>query len=945
MASSITSLLAPSLSHTVSQKPTATAASGSRVAHQGGILEGSNPSKYDPKNPIIIFIIQAGIIIIFCRILHFPLSKIRQPRVIAEIIGGILLGPSVFGRIPGFTNAIFPTASIPALSLAANLGLVLFLFLVGLEVDMRLLVSNWRIALSVGAAGMALPFGLGCAIAYGLYHQFRTESGLVPISFGTYMLFVGVAMAITAFPVLCRILTELQLLQDRVGVVVLSAGVGNDVIGWILLALCVALVNAGSGISALYVLLTSVAYVLFLVYAIRPLFLWILRKTGSIQNGPSQPIVGLTVLMILASAFFTGIIGVHPIFGAFLVGLICPHDGGFAIKLTEKIEDLVTVFFLPLYFALSGLSTNIGLLDSGITWAYVIGVIAVAFVGKFVGGTIAARLCKMVWRESFTVGVMMSCKGLVELIVLVSRPAVEYSFGASADNTKNIGLQARILSQRTFTIFVVMALVTTFATTPLTIALYPPWYRKKMAAWRRGDIDWDGNDLSQDSASMDAHTIGAKESYASEIRRLLVYLRLESLPSLFAFVSLFSDDRPGRLRSRVHPSRITAKADDRPQGKRGDSQEGPLQIHGLRMLQLTERLSSVMKDSEIGDVSTKDPVVNSFHSFGQLKNLAVSGDVEIVPEGCYVDELNRAAVAQGSDMVLLPWSENGSLSETENTTVEDSKQHVFEEGAQSQFIASFLTKSPCQTAIFINNGFGSLAARQPGNLTRRKSKISLGSSHGLPSAAVIDRHHHVFFPFYGGPDDRAAMRLVLRLARNPDVTATILFVNMLDPWLKRGSSGEATPNDPSDPSSPSITSVDITEAQITFFKQEKAFWLECQYALPVELASRVLFDTMLSQQPLQDTLARAQAEVASSAAVHSAGDLIVLGRGSGSVCGFRPEMLGLLRQARRSKHAGSQCLGEAAQMFIGMEVEASLLIVRAGRHGNGGGDSDGREHV
>jgi Kef-type K+ transport system membrane component KefB len=216
-------------------------------------------------------------------------------------------------------------------------------------------------------------------------------------------------------------LTELKLLNSQVGVVVLSAGVGNDVVGWILLALCVALVNAGSGISALYVLLTCVAFILFLVFAVRPVFLWILKRSGSIQNGPSQTIVGLTILMTLASAFFTGIIGVHPIFGAFLVGLICPHEGGFAIKLTEKIEDLVCVFFLPLYFALSGLSTNIGLLDSSITWAYVFGVIFVAFFGKLIGGTIAARLSKLVWRESLTIGVLMSCKGLVELIVLVSR--------------------------------------------------------------------------------------------------------------------------------------------------------------------------------------------------------------------------------------------------------------------------------------------------------------------------------------------------------------------------------------------------------------------------------------------------------------------------------------------------------------------------------------------
>lgn len=214
-------------------------------------------------------------------------------------------------------------------------------------------------------------------------------------------------------------MTELKLLQTQVGVVVLSAGVGNDVVGWILLALCVALVNAGSGISALWVLLTCFGYVLVLTFAIRPVFVWVLKRSGSLQHGPTQTMVAMTILMMLASSFFTGIIGVHPIFGAFLVGLICPHDGGFAIKLTEKIEDLICAFFLPLYFALSGLSTNIGLLDSGITWAYVIGVIAVAFFGKVIGGTLAARFCGLIWRESFTIGALMSCKGLVELIVLV----------------------------------------------------------------------------------------------------------------------------------------------------------------------------------------------------------------------------------------------------------------------------------------------------------------------------------------------------------------------------------------------------------------------------------------------------------------------------------------------------------------------------------------------
>lgn len=280
------------------------AATGARP--QGGIIEGLNPILYNPKDPIALFIVQACIIIIFCRLLHYPLSRLAQPRVIAEVIGGILLGPSVMMRIPGFKDNIFPTESMPVLSNVANLGLLLFLFLVGLEVDTRMFRSNWFVALNVGLAGMILPFGLGFGVAWGLYNEYRLESGLADISFGVYGLFIGTALSITAFPVLCRILSELQLLSSPVGVTVLAAGIGNDVTGWVLLALSVALVNNASGLTALYVFLTAVAWVLFLVFAVRPCFFWILRRSGSIQNGPSPGIVALTLLMTLISAWFTG---------------------------------------------------------------------------------------------------------------------------------------------------------------------------------------------------------------------------------------------------------------------------------------------------------------------------------------------------------------------------------------------------------------------------------------------------------------------------------------------------------------------------------------------------------------------------------------------------------------------------------------------------------------
>jgi len=195
---------------------------------------------------------------------------------------------------------------MPVFNNVANLGLLVFLFLVALEVDMRLFTQNWKAALSVGFAGMILPFGLGFAIAYGIYHQFHAGVAEHPISFGVFGLFIGTALSITAFPVLCRILSELNLLRCNVGVTVLAAGIGNDVTGWILLALCVALVNNSNGLAALWALLCCIGWTLMLVFVVRPPFIWVLRRTGSLQNGPTQGMVALTMLMVLASAWFTG---------------------------------------------------------------------------------------------------------------------------------------------------------------------------------------------------------------------------------------------------------------------------------------------------------------------------------------------------------------------------------------------------------------------------------------------------------------------------------------------------------------------------------------------------------------------------------------------------------------------------------------------------------------
>lgn len=482
--------------------------------------------------------------------------------------------------------------------------------------------------------------------------------------------------------------------------------------------------------------------------------------------------------------------------------------------------------------------------------------------------------------------------------------------------SKNIGLQAKILSTRTFTIFVVMALVTTFATTPLTTAFYPPWYQKKLAAWKRGEIDWDENPLGQDTQSIDQDPVATDKHDASDVRKLLVYLRLESLPSLFTFISLLGSEKPVGSVPQVHPSKVGTNAEDDNHGTWPLITQRPLHVHGLRMLELTERLSSVMKDTEIEDVSTKDPVVNSFHSFGQLNNLATSGDVEIVPEGSYAHTLANSASEHGTDMVLLPWSESGSLSETTSTTVEHSRQRMLENGPHTLFLASFLNEAPCHAAVFVNNNITNLARREQA-LSPMKSRHSLRSTHGVSSMPAAPLTHHIFFPFFGGLDDRIALRFVLRLARKPSVTATIVLMD-----VEQSSGGEMAEQKGAMKSIRSSSEASIQE--------DKSFFAAMKDSLSSELEARVVFDHVHSTRPLRDTFQRAQAEVGQ--APKSSGDLIVLGRSRESGIQFKAETDGLLSTVGQTDHAGSdvsQVLGDVAHVFIATAVKASLLVIQA----------------
>lgn len=454
-----------------------------------------------------------------------------------------------------------------------------------------------------------------------------------------------------------------------------------------------------------------------------------------------------------------------------------------------------------------------------------------------------------------------------------------------------------------------MALITTFATTPLVSFLYPPWYQKKLTAWKRGEIDWDGNRLVSDSGSTDGPL---EKTDSGEIRRLLVYLRLDSLPSLFTFMNLLGPDRASNSVNKLHPRKPSypGSGDQTPLlGK-------PLRVHGLRMFELTERLSSVMSEADVDDCSTKDPVVNAFHTFGQLSNVATSGKVQCVPPNSFAETLHSSAAEYGSDLVLLPWSEAGTLSDCNSSGPLNDQ---LGQGTHSDFVKDFLADAPCNAAVLVNNGFGGKAKE----VSRPKLQItpteaSLPATEHLATMPIENRSHHIFFPFSGGADDRVALRFVLRLARNSNVTATVIFVKHetipTEDDIKPAEPASGAPNfkEGVNVVAESVnSSISPSDRDLTFFTTMRD-------SLPVELASRVSFELADAST---DIITRAKADF--EVCTNNAGNLFVAGRSNGSI----PAKISTIAPEVRTT------LGPLAAAALEAKIGASVLVVKAAGRG------------
>ena len=395
-------------------------------------------------HPLALLLAQIITIIIAARILGWICKKIGQPTVIGEIAAGILLGPSFVGiYFPGFSTAIFPVQSLGNLQFLSQIGLILFMFMVGMELDLKTLQSRAQDAVVISHASIIIPFALGMGLAYFIYLSFAPQ-GVQFLSFG---LFLGIAMSITAFPVLARIVQERGIHKTRLGAIVITCAAVDDISAWCILAGVIAIAKAGSFGSSVYIILLAIIYVLAMLKVVKPF----LKRVGDLypsRENLSKPIVAIFFLTLILSSYTTEIIGIHALFGAFMAGTIMPDNLKFRNILIEKIEDVALVLLLPLFFVFTGLRTEIGLLNDLFLWKITGLIIVVAVIGKFAGSALAAKFVGQSWKDSLSIGALMNTRGLMELVVL------------------NIGYDLGVLSPQIFAMMVIMALVTTFMTGP-----------------------------------------------------------------------------------------------------------------------------------------------------------------------------------------------------------------------------------------------------------------------------------------------------------------------------------------------------------------------------------------------------------------------------------------------------------------------------------------------
>lgn len=417
------------------------------------------PIRENFKEPLSRLLLQVIVIVLATRIVGSLFARFGQPIVVGEVLAGIMLGPSLLGWVwPEISAFIFPQETLGVLKLLSQIGVCLFMFVVGLELEVGQVRARAQTAVLVSHVSIVFPFALGVLLAVQLYSTYAAAG----TAFLPFALFMGIALSITAFPVLARILKERGIEKTFLGSTAIVCAAVDDATAWTILAFVVAIAHATNLGSTMVALGAVLGFVLVMLFVVRPRLPRWLRTELPNQSAPSRGILAAVLLLMLTSALATELIGIHALFGAFLAGVVMPSRKEFRTYLAVRLENFSSLFLLPLFFAFSGLRTHVGLLNDTTSWLVCLVIIGIATLGKLGGTMVTARMTGMNWNDSFALGALMNTRGLVELVAL------------------NIGYDLGILPPRIFAMMVLMALVTTFMTGPL-LNLADRWKKREIA--------------------------------------------------------------------------------------------------------------------------------------------------------------------------------------------------------------------------------------------------------------------------------------------------------------------------------------------------------------------------------------------------------------------------------------------------------------------------------